>query len=64
MRLPRFWLVIQALIVIFVVIGFVIALPAAGPGEGRRRLRPPRHPTDRAGGDLRPLRRRLFDRRR
>jgi hypothetical protein len=26
MRLPRFWLVIQALIVIFVVIGFVIAI--------------------------------------
>jgi hypothetical protein len=25
MRLPRFWLVVQALIVIFVVIGFVIA---------------------------------------
>jgi hypothetical protein len=24
-RLPRFWLVVQALIVIFVVIGFVIA---------------------------------------
>jgi hypothetical protein len=26
MRLPRFWLVIQALIVIFVAIGFVIAI--------------------------------------
>jgi hypothetical protein len=26
MRLPRFWLVIQALIVIFVVIGCVIAI--------------------------------------
>jgi hypothetical protein len=25
-RLPRFWLVVQALIVIFVAIGFVIAL--------------------------------------
>jgi hypothetical protein len=25
-QLPRFWLVIQALIVVFVVIGFVIAL--------------------------------------
>jgi hypothetical protein len=25
-QLPRFWLVVQALIVIFVVIGFVIAL--------------------------------------
>jgi hypothetical protein len=26
MRLPRFWLVLQALIVIFVVIGFAIAI--------------------------------------
>jgi hypothetical protein len=25
-QLPRFWLVVQALIVIFVVIGFVIAI--------------------------------------
>jgi hypothetical protein len=25
-QLPRFWLVVQALIVVFVVIGFVIAL--------------------------------------
>jgi hypothetical protein len=25
-RLPRFWLVVQALIVLFVAIGFVIAL--------------------------------------
>jgi hypothetical protein len=25
-QLPRFWLVVQALIVLFVVIGFVIAL--------------------------------------
>jgi hypothetical protein len=25
-RLPRFWLVVQALIVVFVAIGFVIAL--------------------------------------
>ncbi|MEA2494455.1 MAG: hypothetical protein QOJ29_2366 [Thermoleophilaceae bacterium] len=30
MRLPRFWLVIQALIVIFVVIGFVIAIVKLG----------------------------------
>ena len=26
MRLPRFWLVVQALIVLFVLIGFVIAI--------------------------------------
>jgi len=25
-RLPRFWLIVQALIVIFVLIGFVIAI--------------------------------------
>jgi hypothetical protein len=25
-QLPRFWLVIQALIIVFVVIGFVVAL--------------------------------------
>jgi hypothetical protein len=30
MRLPRFWLVIQALIVIFVVAGFVIAIVKLG----------------------------------
>lgn len=26
MQLPRFWLVVQALIIVFVVIGFVIAI--------------------------------------